>query len=102
MKARGFAVVALVVTVACFYFAFSETARRANSDRLQAIGGREAYREQRLASLFRLLKQADRIEDDEVRDREMAIIQAQIDQLERGEQEEHEELGEELKVSFGN
>ena len=102
MKARGFAVVAFVVTVAGFYFAASETSRKAHSDRLDGVGGVEVYQRERIASLFRLLEQADRIEDDEVRDREMAIIQAQIDRLERGEREEHEELGEELRVSFGN
>lgn len=103
MKDRIFALVAALVTVACFYFAFAETIRRANSDRLEAIGGVEVYREQRLASLFRLLKRADQIRDEEAREREMACIQAQIDRLERGEKEANEEFGEELTVErFGN
>lgn len=99
----GFALVAFAVTVAGFYVTTTETRRMAHSDRLEGVGGVEVYRRERIASLFRLLEQADRIEDDEVRDREMACIQAQIDRLERGESEEHEELGEELTVEcFGN
>lgn len=99
----GFALVAFAVTVAGFYFAASESVRKAHSDRLDGVGGVEVYRRERMASLFRLLEQAERIPDAEVRGREIGAIQAQIDRLERGEREATEEFGEELNVErFGN
>lgn len=99
----GFAVVAFAATVAGFYFAASESVRQAHSDRLEGVGWVDVYRRERIASLFRLLESARRIPDPEVRDREAGVIQAQIDRLQRGEREEHEEFGEELTVErFGN
>lgn len=94
--------VAFAVTVACFYGTITENASKAKSDRLEAIGGIQAYRAGRRSSLFRLLDHADGIPDPVMREREKARIEEMIRMFEDG-QEGTEEMGSELTIErFGN
>lgn len=63
------------------------------SERLDAVGGVETYRAQRVANLL-ALKDKVSISDPEVRERELAAIDRQIDEIEN---EVTEEIGEEAR-----
>lgn len=63
------------------------------SERLEAVGGVETYRAQRVAHLL-ALKDKLSISDPEVRERELTAIDRQIDEIEN---EVTDELGDEVR-----
>lgn len=98
-NARIFALAASSVVASFFYLSIDESLSSAKSDRLEAIGGVDAYREGRRASLLRLLDHAQAIPDPEVRAIESERITARL----YGLDEHGNEVGEEAKVErFGN
>jgi hypothetical protein len=101
-KARIFAVAAFAVTACCFAFTLNENATKAKSDRLEGIGGVDAYKAGRKALLFRSLELADAIPDPIVRERERERLLAQLNEIEEGVESVHE-IGDETTIErFGN
>lgn len=91
----AFGLIATAAVVPLLVYTIEDTRTRAASARMSAVGGLETFRAQRLEHLIRLRENVH-VSDPEVRAREIAEIDAQIEELRRGA--ETVEMGTEMRI----